>query len=346
MKILRFVAHLIMGEVAERLTTAFRQAAENVVERLFGKEVTELEKQFAEVRAYVTDFEELARKNIQAEINKVIEPYEKHINTIQSEAQKVVEAMGWVNRIKWLARAAACIIAPGIGCVLGVLGTALLERIASEIAERCSFRRDVMFPILKDIKFIKQLPSTLADMISAFLIGLLPGKAKELIGEINKKEADLSEEHACEDLPDENPPPEPEYVKPDWKPSPVDWAVVRLYEKYGDAPGNPIGAVGDLLHKSGLSTIPSTVEGVDRVRTFLDRVNGDAAAIRTYTRMISRRGCLGRLPKLTLEQVLSMAETQIARGVTAEESIRLEMPERDPAQQGPERTGGITIFEF
>jgi len=83
-KILRFVAHFIMGQVAKRLTQAFKQAAENVIENLFGKEVAELEARLAEVRAYITDFEETVKKNFQAAIDEIIKPYEEHIKAIQS----------------------------------------------------------------------------------------------------------------------------------------------------------------------------------------------------------------------------------------------------------------------
>jgi len=205
-----------------------------------------------------------------------------------------------------------------------------------------------MFPILRSIKFITGLPGKLLGFILEFLIGLLPGKAKELIGDVNTKEADPKKSDACEDLPDEGPAPAPEYIKSDWKPTPVDHAVVRLYEKYGDAPGNPIGAVGVLMHKSGLSSMPPTVPGVERVEKFLDRVNGDAGAIWNYIRKIFQMGYQAKRPKPTLEEVLSLAESEIAGGVTGTKGNIVDIPEEkqvhDP--RGSEHTGGIKIFEF
>ena len=64
MKILRYLGYFILGEVAERLKTAFHEAAENLIQHVFGEEIAEFEEAVKAVKEYIADFEATIKDSI------------------------------------------------------------------------------------------------------------------------------------------------------------------------------------------------------------------------------------------------------------------------------------------
>jgi hypothetical protein len=341
-KILKFAAHFIIGQVAERLTEAFKTAAENVIQNLFGKEIAEFEEHIASVRQYITNFEDLIKKEVLAAVEDLVKPYKDYIETIKQVVQTLSEISTWVNRIKWLVRGVSCLAPPALGCLWGFFGTTIAEAALSEMAESCWFRRDVMYPVLRAIDFIKKLPGRIADFILQFLIDLLPGKAKELIGDVSKKEVELNDADACKDLEDEEPVPLPKYLPANKDPTPEQLEYVRLLQKWEGREGNPIAVLGELLHESGISpNLAMSMERLKRIDKFLENIKGDAQAIRNYIKSLKK----GVVKKPTFEQVLDYAERSILQ---AQPTVILEAPppKRPTPSDERRRREGVIIFEW
>jgi hypothetical protein len=345
-KILKYAAHLIIGQVANRLTTAFKEAAENLISELFGKEIADLEAQFQKVQQYITDFEELFKKNILAVVDQVAGEYSDFIDKIKDVVAAIKDIMQWVNILKRAEQVAACLFPePGIGCLWGVLGGDLVEMIEAEIAQQCWFRRDVMFPILRAQKFLTtDLPNKIAKLIIDGLMALLPGRAKELIGHIGVDQPALTDEDACKDLADEEPDAAPAHIPPSMRgdgraTDAVANALLALYAKWGQPPGDPLHAVGKLLQVTGVSTdLPLDLEKINRIDRFLTDIHGNTKAILDFIESFEENASR---KKITFEEIIDIAENQILQP-----TVIITTPAAPPGPTEKEPPQGIIIKRF
>lgn len=345
-KILKYAAHLIIGQVANRLTTAFQNAAKNLIYELFGREIADLEEQIEKVKQYIKDFEELFKKNLLAVIEQVTGKYSDFIDTIKEVVATVADAMKWIDRLKRAEQVAACLFPePGIGCLWGVLGGDLVDMIEAEIAQQCWFRRDVMFPILRAQKFLTtDLPDNIAKWIIDALMALLPGRAKELIGDIAPEQPTLTDEDACKDLVDEQPDPVATHIPTSMRgdgsaQDAVTNALVFLYARWGQPPGDPLHAVGKLLKVTGVSSdLPLDMEKIKRIDHFLTNIHGNTKAILdfidSFQENTSRK-------KITFEEIIDIAENQILQP-----TVIITTPSAPPSPTEKEPPQGIIIKRF
>jgi hypothetical protein len=342
-KILKYVANMIIGQAAERLTDAFHRAAHNIIHNVFGSAAADLEEQLTAVRAYIADFEETIRKRVFQAIDDAIAPYRDYIETIQDVIAGLQQFSTWVNRAKWLARAASCFFPPLVGCLWGIFGTMALEAILSELVEQCSFRRDVMFPILRGIDFVKKLPGRIVDFILNGLINLLPGKAKELIGDVSRKEEPLRDDDACEDLPEEEKVPPPRHIPENFTPGPEQMEYARLFEKWDRPAGHPLMAAGALLAATGVNgNEPMTMAKLKRLDQFLENVKGDAAAIRRYIATLKQ----GHQKSRTFEEVLDVAESYIRNPQQPSIGVQIPLPSKPGEMDDRQKREGVIILKF
>ena len=278
--------------------------------------------------------------------------------------------MGWVTWVERLIEVAACIEAPAVGCVVGLLGPELLDAIFQYIAGTCKFRKKLA-EVLKYVPFVKNLPRRIADFIVEKLIAILPKRAQELIGSPKKDEVDVSEVSGCEDY-DEDPDPSPnrlfQKLKPEERalfkkitayaerdPTPAEAALTRLYEKWGAPPGQPLPAVIHLMHKTGFGIEwPKDAADIQRIDEFIEAVHGDGKAIRKYADSLQPGVEVG---DKTLERMLHQAQAFIlfptTRGVVGKHK-EPQPEDLAPGGIGPHgerlpediERGGITVIRF
>jgi hypothetical protein len=352
MKILRFIARFIVGEVANRMKEALGNAASNLVHNLFGTEIAEYEKFKDTVNGYIADFQQLVQNAVLEQIEDVIKPFEDAYKEIQQVVSVVSDQLKWVNRLKVLIQLIECIDPPVWGCLWGLLSSELVDAIGGYIAGTCKFRKELA-KVLKFIPYVKNLPRRLADFLIEKLMSILPPKVQELIGNPIKDAVNLEAVEGCENYDEQTETASALRAglnasdkllfdnltrNADHEPSPEADAMARLAQKWGK-PGGPLPALRDLMKATGFGiALPANLADIQRVDDFLEAIGGDGQAIRRYTLSLGR-GIQEGVP--TLARMLNQAREAILKPAVTGHKGRHGEPE-----EGLQQEGGITVLRF
>jgi hypothetical protein len=131
-----------------------------------------------------------------AYIKSMLEPVQKIIDSVESwitttlarfnsyfdVIHKIVETFSFINdivsKVRWAARAIACVSPPLVGC-LWMLAQAALEKAASYIVETCWFRTKIA-PIVMRVNVVKDLGKELYLFIKKIIREFLPAGLQEI----------------------------------------------------------------------------------------------------------------------------------------------------------------------
>lgn len=244
---------VILGKVAERLVDAVQRGAQTLLEERFGGLAQGVQEEIERVQEQIAGLQRTVSGAIDAVVERLLKPYEAEIEIIRDAAKKMREIATWADRIKWAWRVASCVAPPALGCLIGLIGSTIAEKVMTKIAASCWFQRGVLFPIIKEVEFVQKLPGRIAEFIASHIRDLLPTPFRGIIGEVDKSPLSFNKNDAeCDD---------------NVKVSPDHEAIMDLYSLYGEAKVDALLAA--LEHRGASDDLPVTAAELADVHTLL-----------------------------------------------------------------------------
>ncbi|MGF6227954.1 hypothetical protein QFZ27_001909 [Inquilinus ginsengisoli] len=187
---LRGIAGTLLGlfirDVGHRLYIAVQKGGAVLLNKYFGEEIEELEAQIKQIEEAEAAFKKMIQEALEEKFGEQIKVLEDKIKQVEELAETVKDIGTIVNVVKWAYRIAQCGAPPLLGCILGLVGSALAEAIIAAIVASCWFQREIAYPIVSAMGPIRALPGVVADIIATRVRGLLPDSIKPLMGEVDK----------------------------------------------------------------------------------------------------------------------------------------------------------------
>lgn len=218
---LKRIAGNLIHQTVDLLVDTFMERAENLLHSIFKDEIEFLEAQIQKVQDFISGFEHGAWELLQNTIESIVGPFESALKVIE-KVREIASNIGTaIDLFKLAVTAAECLSPPVLGCLWALFGTKIVDWMIAKVANSCWFKKHVVFPILKSVPFVKNLPEFTANLVLDGARLLIPAKPEEvhaLFDPIQGKEIKLNEDDvACSDD----------------KPTP-DERLQRLVAKYGE----------------------------------------------------------------------------------------------------------------
>ena len=90
-----------------------------------------------------------------------------------------------INLAKWVCRIAQCGAPPVVGCLIGLLGSVVVESAAAAIDASCWFQREVLYPMVSAMGPVRRLPGQTAVAIADLVRRELPPNLRPVIGDVD-----------------------------------------------------------------------------------------------------------------------------------------------------------------
>lgn len=188
---IRSIAGSLLGvfirDVGGRLIAAVKKGATVLLGNLFGEETAAIEQQLATIREAERSYRAAIEQAFESKFKAQLETFEAKIRQIESIAATMRSIGDLVNTVKWAYRIAQCAAPPALGCLLGLVGSAIAETILASIVASCWFRREIAYPLVRALGPVQALPGLVAKAIADRLRDLLPEKLKPLIADVDEK---------------------------------------------------------------------------------------------------------------------------------------------------------------
>jgi hypothetical protein len=186
---LRGIAGSLLGlfvrDVGHRLMAAIKKGATVLIGTLFGEEAAAIDEQLKAIEQAEEDFKAFIAEALEAKFKAQMEALDARIREIESIAGTLKAVGDVVNIVKWAYRIAQCAAPPALGCLLGLVGSAIAEAILAAIVASCWFQREIAYPLIATLGPVKALPGLIAKGIADLIRGLLPEKIKPLMAEVD-----------------------------------------------------------------------------------------------------------------------------------------------------------------
>jgi hypothetical protein len=184
----RGIASTLLGimirDVGHRLMTALEKGATVLVGQIFGDEIEDIEQKLKEIQKIEDDFQKLIQTTLEHKFAEQMKVFESKIAEIENIAATMRNIGTIVNAVKWAYRIAQCLAPPALGCLLGLVGSAIAEAILAAIIASCWFQREVAYPLVSKLGPVLALPGVIAKSIADRIRDLLPPSIKPLMGEV------------------------------------------------------------------------------------------------------------------------------------------------------------------
>jgi microcompartment protein CcmL/EutN len=278
--VLKQVGKFVIDQVVNRLMDSLiAGVTEKLKSLISGDAVEELEKKAEEVKKLQAELEKKAVETVESMLGKTVGPYVEKLKTIEDVTSAVSDIVQIVNLVRWGARVIACLSPPGWGC-LWILAESVIEALAAKVVGTCWFQQKIT-PLIAMVKFIKDLPKDLADLVIGKIRDFLPESLHDIFANPDTSSVAINPaEIECE----------PEESGGGSPPSPEQEALMELQEQLGE---EKFQALTALIEKYGVPK--SQPLDASQIRELAKKVEG-----------------------LTAEQMRQFAETHKAEGAVVE----------------------------